>query len=605
MWQAVRRELGRLEWDVTDELSGDLVSDWRHTVSTLMELRRQLGPVAVADPMSMAAIATAGAMRTRDVTPTRAPSLHAVRQALADVAEDIGGIPAEERDRHVVTTNHVAYELMHWARIRVTDDRVSGWLLAGETSLDQAIHRQPARSTTGDALASWREALAAVQPLSGVQLVARSVALGHVALLHLAYTLVDDARRTGALPDSFSGEMLVGIRDLARAHQSMLRGIDAKMRAASETDRAVMLTLGTAVRRLTRPDVTEPATVRLDALLRSGVGDAVVVANLTDQGVAKPVAGRINRLALEYLAEPRMLRPTGRGAATSDLGSGGPAGMLPRALPSRAVWSPESLVAPGTVLPGSTVTALCNSRDLGVAAATGDAADPPQILRGIDPSQWPELVMKGRQAVAELVSSVVPIVYAQTRHAWNAEDLRGEMFVELMRAAYRFDPERIGPDRWPHYAWVTIERGQRQGVDAAGVMRGRGQSVTFVPLGGIDPSARTPAPEASAYQQQSLAAISDALTRLPLSLQRPLRESMQGRPARSIGEDLGVSERTARRRIQEARDRVRNDLARYEDDGATVPNVTDPVLERSQRLHDEARPLSLAPDPRRGVDRGR
>jgi hypothetical protein len=51
--------------------------------------------------------------------------------------------------------------------------------------------------------------------------------------------------------------------------------------------------------------------------------------------------------------------------------------------------------------------------------------------------------------VTDLVASVIPMVYAQTRQALHAADVRGQMFVELMGAAYRFDPQRIGPERWP------------------------------------------------------------------------------------------------------------------------------------------------------------
>ena len=59
--------------------------------------------------------------------------------------------------------------------------------------------------------------------------------------------------------------------------------------------------------------------------------------------------------------------------------------------------------------------------------------------------------------MTDLVASVIPMVYAQTRHALNAGDVRGQMFVELMGAAYRFDPQRIGPESWPTHAWMMLE----------------------------------------------------------------------------------------------------------------------------------------------------
>ena len=40
MWQAVRRELARLEWDVEPTLTLDLMADWTQTVSSLVAIRR-------------------------------------------------------------------------------------------------------------------------------------------------------------------------------------------------------------------------------------------------------------------------------------------------------------------------------------------------------------------------------------------------------------------------------------------------------------------------------------------------------------------------------------------------------------------------------------
>jgi hypothetical protein len=103
----------------------------------------------------------------------------------------------------------------------------------------------------------------------------------------------------------------------------------------------------------------------------------------------------------------------------------------------------------------------------------------------------------------------------------------------------------------------------------------------------------------------SVGAINQALGRLPHSLQVPLLGSMQGHPAHVIAEDFGFSESTARRGIQEARDSVRDELAPHEDDVAEVPyeTVSDPVLERSQRLFEETFAPSLGPEPGRDRDR--
>jgi DNA-directed RNA polymerase specialized sigma24 family protein len=366
-----------------------------------------------------------------------------------------------------------------------------------------------------------------------------------------------------------------------------------------------MLKLGGAVRQLSgRPDITEPTHIRLDTLFRSSIGEAVLVANLTNQTSAKPAAGTISRLALEYLANPGILRPADS------------RGSLPRGAPVDRTLAPirenpapavlgEPSITPGTVLPGATVMALCRARDLGVAAAIGDATSPPDMLRGIDPSRWPQLVVEGRHAVIDVVASVIPMVYAQTRHALNAGDVRGQMFVELMGAAYRFDPQWIGPERWPTYAWMTLEHTRRHGVDHSGVILSRSPRATTVTLGDTEPVSRDPGPGAGIEERASIEAIKQAVERLPHSLQVPLLESIQGRPAHVIAEGFGVSESTARRRIQEARDHVREEIALHLDDVREVPyeTVTDPVLERSQRLFEETFAPSLGPEPHRGRDR--
>ena len=60
MWQAVRRELARLEWDVEPTLTLDLMADWTQTVSRLVMIRRALAPISTADPLALLATACAG-----------------------------------------------------------------------------------------------------------------------------------------------------------------------------------------------------------------------------------------------------------------------------------------------------------------------------------------------------------------------------------------------------------------------------------------------------------------------------------------------------------------------------------------------------------------
>ena len=598
MWEAVRHELGRLEWDAAPALTQDLLSEWTRTVADLVSIRRLLGPSTAQDPVAMLATSAIGAARTPRVESVVAPSLSGVSGALDGVAQllavtsDVVGHP------QLPTLNHVAYELAHWVRVRVTDERATAWLLAGETALDSAIHAPVGRSTMGIGLAAWRDALAAVQPVQGAPIVRRSVALGHLAILRNAHALVLEARHSGALRMSYSDVLLSDIHQLARAHQTALRQIDGRGLGSTRVDQAVMLKLGSAVRQLTGPsDITETSHARLDALLRSSLGEAVLVANLTNLSAAKPVADRISRLALEYLAHPGILRPTG---GTESLPAKAPVDRTPVPVQERSAPDivGEPSITPGTVLEGDTVASLCRARDLGVAAANGDPINPPNNLRGIDPSRWPQLVEEGKQAVTDLVTSVIPMVYAQTRHVLHAADVQGQMFVELMGAANRFDPQRTAPERWPTYAWMSLEHVRRHGVDQAGVALkdSRRLQATVVPLGETEPPSREPGPGAAIEERQSTEAIKQALGRLPHSLQRPLLESMQGRPERVIAEEGGFSQSTARRRILEARETLKRELATHADDADEGPyeTVTDPELERSQRMFDETLATSHA-----------
>ena len=196
------------------------------------------------------------------------------------------------------------------------------------------------------------------------------------------------------------------------------------------------------------------------------------------------------------------------------------------------------------------------------------------------------------------------MVYAQTRGVPNAADVRGQMFVELMGAAHRFDPERIGPDKWPKYAWMSLKHALWRGVDDSGVVRKRtkGPRPTTVALGEHAPASHANDPGEVLEQREGVAAITQALGRLPAELRDPLLDSMQGHPSRAIAENEGVSESTARRRIQRARDHIRDELSAYMEGALWVPLervVADSVLQRSQRLFEEAFDRWPRPEPQR------
>ncbi len=602
MWDAVRRELTRFHWDAAPPLTSDLLSDWTRTVNSLTAIRRALGPVPVDDPIALLATSTAGAARVREVPPVLAPSLRGVDAALAEAARVVvGRSDGVDRQGEQATLNQVAYELVHWVRVHTPDDRAKAWLEAGETALDSAIHGPAARSAIGVGLAAWQEALAAVQPVHETAIVRRSVALGHLMLLREAQATMNEARDRRMLPEAYAGAVLDNLRGLAGAHHATLRKIDGRQLGASRVDQAVMLKVGVAVRQMTTRDRAETPDARLAGLLRSGFGQAVLVGNLTQDAAAKPVTAALNRLALDYLANPGILRPEDppRSPAIDAPVDRRPAPLLEAPAPAAPAIPGQPSIRPGTVLDADAILTLCRARDLGVAAAAGDATNPPEILRGIDPSRWPQLIVEGKQAVTDLVASVIPMVYAQTRRAPNAADMRGQMFIELMGAAYR-----ILPEHWPKYAWMTLQHSRWRGVDDAGVVRKRVRDPrpTTVALDSVEPASRTPGPGDRIEERESIAAITKAVGQLPPSLREPLLESMQGDPTRLIAEDLGFSESTARRRISEARDHIRDALKGHAADGlwASSETAIDPVLERSQQMFE----ATFAPSPGPDADRG-
>lgn len=171
-------------------------------------------------------------------------------------------------------------------------------------------------------------------------------------------------------------------------------------------------------------------------------------------------------------------------------------------------------------------------------------------------------------------------------------------------AAVGFDPQRIDPERWASYAWTTVTRTRWRGVDDAGVVtrRDRVTPPTTVTIDGWDQASPTPGPSEIVEQQDSITAITHAVGQLPPSLREPLLESMRGQSARTIGEAHGFTDKTARRRIQQARDQIRAGLASRPEDRAWEPfaAAADPVMDRAQRLFERTLPPSLGLDPTRG-----
>ena len=154
------------------------------------------------------------------------------------------------------------------------------------------------------------------------------------------------------------------------------------------------------------------------------------------------------------------------------------------------------------------------------------------------------------------------------------------------------------------YAWMTVKHTLWRGVDDSGVVRKRvrGLRPTAVSMDQWDPPSTSPGPSDIFEQRDSISVLARAVEELPTALRGPLEESMRGSSPRAIAGDAGYSESTARRRLREARELVKAEIAGGEGNPRGYEIVTDPVLDRAQRLFEESFGPVSAP-PRHGPAR--
>ena len=281
--------------------------------------------------------------------------------------------------------------------------------------------------------------------------VQQGVALGHLAILKATHSVLTEAIVQRAVPQAFGESLLEEVKHLGRAHQLLIGSLRHADRTAPGSE-AAMLLIGTVVRDLTRGHAGEESPrMRLDALLRSGFGQADLVARIVTptratflpSGVSPLQAARPLQLAaLEHIADPALLSPepwTRPDVPVTTAPSESPevVEVVPMARPAGV----ETRVAPGERLGTEAVIELCRIRDLGVAAQEADPADPPAALRDIDPATWPDLVEAGRQAVADLVVTALPMVGNKVRANRRRDDQGSELSIALLQAAYRFRPQ--------------------------------------------------------------------------------------------------------------------------------------------------------------------
>ena len=104
--------------------------------------------------------------------------------------------------------------------------------------------------------------------------------MGHLAILKATHSVLTEAIVQRAVPQAFGESLLEEVKHLGRAHQLLIGSLRHADRTAPGSE-AAMLLIGTVVRDLTRGHAGEESPrMRLDALLRSGFGQADLVARI-------------------------------------------------------------------------------------------------------------------------------------------------------------------------------------------------------------------------------------------------------------------------------------------------------------------------------------
>ena len=315
-----------------------------------------------------------------------------------------------------------------------------------------------------------------------------------------------------------------------------------------------MLDLARSTRRLTdRTQRPADPVAHIVALLRTGMAHADLVADLTRHPQARVAADRLQRLGLVYLANPAILR--------RELVEVSAPHSVP--LPTRSITGVTASIDPGTTLDAAMVNALCEARNRGRLAAQADPADPPVELRGTDPSTWPRLVEEGRKAVADLVTSAMPLVRVKAFRGADSQDAQGALFLALTQAAHAYEPTRSEGASWHAYAWRTLDYEQWRGLDQAGVARPRRRAPeppSTYP-GDRELSGLSPSPEETVLGGRiGVEVTMAAIDSLPPRLRQPLDRLVAGQRVDAIATDLGMSPSTVRRRIDAAREVLRPQL---------------------------------------------
>ncbi len=551
-WADVRRELTRLVWLDTNQAV--TARHWAVVADALTSVRGSLGPILATDPFATVRTAARGVGDRGE----NAGPLETLRDAVQVVVrhEHAASVTIDDVTR-------VALEVTHWSRLHAGSATERAWLHVAERALDTALHGPAVTASTPVILAAWERTLVEAQQWIASPAVERCLLSAHAGLARITHDLLEQALAARVIDPDFGRELREAVRATAAATEDRRRELHRRL-PGSAPEQAVMVKLSTIVNDMREARTSDTSGQHLDALLRSTVGRADLVMSIASADSARRPAANLGRLSLEYATSPWPLLITTQWPPVEAVVE--PPIIAPAA---HVETDPEvhRVVVEGSVIPGvrlehDELVVLCRARDVGAAAALGDPMHP--LLAGVDRATWPDLIVKGQQAVADMVTSVLPLAHRQANLAptFQREDVLAESFQVLMRVAQTFTPTEEA--NWAGYAGQVMNRVRWRGVDTAGVPHRRHASDNPMLLT-LELAPQTAAVSAAA--EDVVMAVHDreqlreAIEQLPTPLRDALVRVMAGERNKDIAEWLGVNASVVSTRVAQARQHVARDLA--------------------------------------------
>mgnify|MGYP001051160042 CR=1 FL=1 len=588
-WADVRRELTRIVWLDTDQaVTG---RHWAAVADALTSVRSTLGPILPTDPFATVRTAVRGVGDQSDDAGPLEPLRSAVRavtrheQAAAMTVDDV---------------TRIALEITHWSRMHAESPTDRAWLHAAERALDAALHGPAVEASAQVILAAWERTLVETQQQIASPAVERCLLSAHAGLARNTHDLLEQALAARVIDPDVGRELRDAVRATAAATGDRRRELQ-RILPGSASERAVMGKLSTIANDLREARASDTPGQHLDALLRSTVGRADLVMTIAGADSARRPAANLSRLSLEYGTSPWPLLITTRWPAVAAVAEPPVVAPVEQTAPVPEVHRVvvEGSVTPGVRLEYDELVVLCRARDVGVAAALGDPTHP--LLAGVDRATWPDLIVEGQQAVADMVTSVLPLAHRQASLAptFQREDVLAESFEVLLRVAQTFTPIEGGT--WSGYAGQAMNRVRWRGVDTAGVPHRRHATddptmltLELAPQSAAASAAAEDVVMADHDRQQ----LREAIGQLPTPLRDALVRAMTGARTNDIAAELGLDASAVSRRLAQARQHVAEGLAA---DGRTARPGTafGRLLEQHRNQSNPAPTQADQPPPRR------